>query len=228
MESASCAGHCRPGRTSRALAFGFRESVVVDRLRRRTGLIPVLRMRSGIAPDLEETALRSVPTPIACQLTELSTDKLREWTRRRALVPADVRPKGKGSPAGFSWQTILVLRIAVLLRDRFNLELQAHKHSLDNLRKALRTKSFIVLWGQRLALHSNGDWSFLEQAEAAPGTDTLLIHLDPHLRVLRDGFTLPDAEAQNGQLDLFSLPAVRGRPARNAAADVRPRRHRAA
>ena len=174
--------------------------------------------------------LRSVPTPIACQLAELSTDKLREWTSRRALVPADVRPKGKGSPAGFSWQTILVLRIAVLLRDQFNLELQAHKRSLENLRKALRSKSFIALWGQRLALQGSGDWSFLEQAEPAPENDALLIHLDAHLRVLRDGFALPDAEAQNGQLDLFSLPAVheRARPARRAVADARPRRRRRA
>ena len=89
--------------------------------------------------------MRSVPTPRACQLSGLSTEKLREWTSRRALVPADVRPKGKGSPARFSWQTILVLRISVLLRDQFSLELQAHKVSFDKLRKALRSKSFIAL-----------------------------------------------------------------------------------
>jgi hypothetical protein len=108
--------------------------------------------------------VRSVPTPRACQLSGLSTEKLREWTSRRALVPADVRPKGKGSPARFSWQTILVLRIAVLLRDQFSLELQAHKVSFDKLRKALRSKSFIALWGQRLALQGDGAWSFLDES----------------------------------------------------------------
>jgi len=73
--------------------------------------------------------LRFVTAPIAAKLVGLSTDKLREWTSRRALVPADVRPKAKGSPAQFSWQTVLVLRIAVLLREDFHLELQAHKSS---------------------------------------------------------------------------------------------------
>ena len=36
--------------------------------------------------------MRLVTTPVASKLTGLSTEKLREWTSRRALVPADVRP----------------------------------------------------------------------------------------------------------------------------------------
>lgn len=174
--------------------------------------------------------MRSVPTPVACQLTELSADKLREWTSRRALVPADIRPKGKGSPAQFTWRTILVLRIAVLLRDQFSLELQAHKASLDKLREALGSKSFIALWGQRLALQSSRNWVFLDQAEGAPETDALVVHLDPHLRVLRDWFALPDAEATQGQMDLFSLPAMHDRTAATASssASTRPRHRRTA
>lgn len=155
--------------------------------------------------------MRLVPTPLACQLSGLSTDKLREWTSRRALIPADVPPKGKGSPARFSWQTILVLRIAALLRDRFGLELQAHKASFDELRRVLGTKSFIALWGQRLALYWDGNWSFLEKYDPAPEADAILVHLNPHLRVLRDGFALPDAAASSGQMDLFSLPAIHGK-----------------
>ncbi len=171
--------------------------------------------------------MRSVPTPRACQLSGLSTEKLREWTSRRALVPADVRPKGKGSPARFSWQTILVLRIAVLLRDQFSLELQAHKVSFDKLRKALRSKSFIALWGQRLALQGDGAWSFLDESDPAPEADALLIQLDPHLRVLRDGFALPDPAGQSGQMDLFSLTAIHGRPAGVDGAARRRRRRTA-
>lgn len=187
-------------------------------------------MRSGGVPDLRRWSLRSVPTPVACQLAELSTDKLREWTSRRALVPADIRPKGKGSPAQFTWQTILVLRIAVLLRDQFSLELQAHKASLEKLREALRSKSFIALWGQRLALQASRDWVFLDEAERLPEADALVIHLDPHLRVLRDGFALPDAEASQGQMDLFSLPAIHDRTAAtgSASASARPRHRRTA
>jgi hypothetical protein len=93
-----------------------------------------------------------VPTPIASQLTGLAAEKPREWTSRRALIPADRRPQGKGSPAKFSWQTILGLRVAVLLRNQFRLELQAHKAAFADLRKLLRSQSFIALWGKRLVL----------------------------------------------------------------------------
>ena len=148
-----------------------------------------------------------MPTPIASQLTGLSTDKLREWTSRRALIPADQRPKQKGSPAKFSWQTILVLRVAVLLRDQFSLELQAHKAAFADLRKLLRSQSFIALWGKRLALGPGGTWAFLDDADSAPEADALLITLNPHLAVLRDGFALPGASEER-QLDLFSLPTV--------------------
>jgi hypothetical protein len=164
--------------------------------------------------------LRFVPTPVASQLTGLSTDKLREWTSRRALIPADQRPKTKGSPAKFSWQTILVLRVAVLLRDQFSLELQAHKTSFDNLRRQLRSQSFIALWGKRLALGPDGIWSLLDNTVAAPKEDVLLISLDPHLFALRDGFALPSASDEH-QLDLFSLPVFRGKQRRQTAARSR-------
>jgi len=168
--------------------------------------------------------LRFVTTPVASELTGLSTDKLREWTSRRALVPADVRPKGKGSPAKFSWQTILILRIVVLLRDSFSLELHAHKASFARLQKELRARSFIALWGRRLALDAAGAWSLVEKDDPGPTGDLLLVELDPHLRVLRDRFALPDAAASAGQLDLFSLPAVqaRRRDARSGVARLAP------
>lgn len=124
------------------------------------------------------------------------------------MVPADVRPRQKGSPAKFSWQTVLILRIAFLLRAQFSLELEAHKASFASLRKELRTTSFIGLWGRRLALSSDGAWTLVDPGAPAPDVDALLIRLDPHLTVLRDGFALPDVAAARGQLDLFSLPAV--------------------
>jgi hypothetical protein len=153
--------------------------------------------------------MRLVPTPVASQLTGLSTEKLREWTRRRALVPADVRPQQKGSPAQFSWQTILILRVAVLLRDRFGVELQFHKESFAKLRKVLRSASFIALWGRRLVLTSQGELSLLDDQSPLPASDALLIRLDPHLSIIRDGFALPDVAAVAGQLDMFSLHSVR-------------------
>ena len=151
-----------------------------------------------------------MPTPIASQLTGLSTDKLREWTSRRALIPADQRPKRKGSPAKFSWQTILVLRVAVLLRDQFSLELQANRSAFADLRKLLRAQSFIALWGKRLVLAPGRTWYFLDAAGSTPESDALLIALDPHLIIIRDGFALPGATEER-QLDLFTLPTVHGK-----------------
>jgi DNA-binding transcriptional MerR regulator len=152
--------------------------------------------------------LRLVPTPVVSKLTGLSTETLREWTRRRAVVPADVRPKQKGSPAQFTWQTVLVLRVAVHLRDQFHLELEAHKASFANLKHELETKSFIELWGQQLALRSDGSWELVGLQPVVLQGDLLLLELDPHLHVLRDGFAMPDDKSMRGQLDLFSLPNV--------------------
>lgn len=152
--------------------------------------------------------MRLVPTPVASQLTGLSTEKLREWTSRRALVPADVRPRQKGSPAQFGWETILTLRLAVLLRDQFGIELQFHKENFAKLRKELRVASFIALWGRCLALTSQGELSLLDDQSRLIVDDAILIHLDPHLCIIRDGFALPDAASSAGQPDLFALSSV--------------------
>lgn len=126
-------------------------------------------------------------------------------------MPADVRPKGKGSPAKFSWQTILVLRLAVLLRNSFGFELAAHKAAFADLRATLRAKSPIGLWGNRLTLSMASEWAFLQKGDVVPGGDFLVVELDPHLRILRDRFALPGETATAGQLDLFSLPNLQGR-----------------
>lgn len=88
-----------------------------------------------------------VPTRRATTLTGLSTTKLREWTRRRTLIPADIPPKIQGSPAQYSWQTILLLRLAVTLRERFHLELQAHREIFRRLGCDLQERPFLALWG---------------------------------------------------------------------------------
>ena len=167
--------------------------------------------------------MRLVPTQIACTLAGLSTERLREWTSRRALIPADVAPTRKGQPARFSWRTILVLRLAVVLRERFAVELEHHRSGLSSLRERLDSLSFIALWGQSVTLDAEGTWSLVDQS-TGPAGDALLLRLDPHLEVLRDGFELPGAPPSS-QLDLFALPAIlrdemsrtRLRPARNAA-----------
>lgn len=151
-----------------------------------------------------------VPTPVASRLTGLSIDLLREWTVRRALIPADERPGRKGAPAQYSWQTILVLRLATTLHRQFRIELQGHKDLFDSLRQTLTRMSFIALWGRRIAFYGNDRWELLGAGDAvAAGEDVLILGLDQHLDVLREGFALPSPIRREGQLELFPVRAVR-------------------
>lgn len=150
--------------------------------------------------------MQFVPTRDATRLTGLSTEQLREWTSRRALIPADVKPKGHGSPARYSWQTILLLRLAVTLRDRFKLELQAHRDLFSDLGSSLSRMSFLSLWGKSLALYGGQRWTLIDPSGSDVRTeDCIILTLDPHLQVLATGFALPQPDAP-GQFTLF--PAV--------------------
>lgn len=153
--------------------------------------------------------MRFVKTPAAAQLTGLSTVTLREWTNRRALIPADLAPKGKGSPAGFTWHTILLLRIAVVLRDRFHFELQPHRDLFACLKAGFQRTSFIALWGKSLILRGDKNWSLVEDADGLPlAEDAVVIRLQPHLEALSAGFSLPHPARLSGQLELFPARSV--------------------
>lgn len=168
--------------------------------------------------------MRLVPTRQAVQLTGLSPAQLREWTSRRALIPADVPPRKRGCSAQYSWQTILLLRLAVTLRDRFCLELQAHRSLFTALHRGLRGESFVALWGKALALHGRDRWILFD--EAGPEllrTDAVVLRLNPHLDALSEGFALPTPSSSAGQLDLFPAAPVGG-PGPGAAARTRASR----
>lgn len=157
--------------------------------------------------------MRLVTTRHAVRLAGLSAPTLREWTSRRALIPADVPPKSRGSAAQFSWQTILLLRLAATLRDRFHLQLQAHQSLFDSLRRDLRGRSFIALWHKAFALHGGDHWSLVEDTCADPlRQDALVILLNPHLAVLSEGFALPGLGEASGQFDLFPAGRVKQPP----------------
>jgi hypothetical protein len=157
--------------------------------------------------------MRLVSTREATLLTGLSTDRLREWTSRRAIIPADVRPKGHGSPAQFTWQTILVIRLAAALRGRFRVELHGHRPLFASLRRGLRGASFIALWDKRLAIHSSSRWFLLDASSATPeADDAIVLHLAPHLEVLSSGFALPLPPTAAGQLDLFPAQGLPPNP----------------
>lgn len=150
--------------------------------------------------------MQLVTTRDATRLTGLSTEQLREWTSRRALIPPDVKPKGHGSPARYSWQTILLLRLAIVLRDRFKMELHAHRQLFAELSAGLARTSFLSLWGKSLALYGGAKWGVVDpRDEGVVIDDCIVLCLDPHLQQLSESFALPKPAAF-GQLQLF--PAV--------------------
>lgn len=149
-----------------------------------------------------------VTTRDATRLTGLSTEQLREWTSRRALILPDVKPKGHGSPARYSWQTILLLRLAVVLRDRFKLELHAHRDLFAELGAGLAQASFLSLWGKSLALSGGVQWRVIDpQDEGSVIDDCIVLRLDAHLQQLSDSFSLPNPTVP-GQLQLFPALGV--------------------
>lgn len=141
-------------------------------------------------------------------LTGLSADRLREWAGRRGLVRPDVPAQGKGSQARYSWQTVLALRLAGVLKDQFKVELQAHRELLAKVQSELAGKSFPALRGCVLALYGDVRVELREPSEGSRKAETavLLLPLDTHLQVLSNGFGVPDGMQQRS---LFPAVGVR-------------------
>lgn len=154
-------------------------------------------------------AARLIPTSEAARLTGLPVATFREWTVRRSLIVPDVSPAGKGSSAKFAWQTVLVLRIAALLKNCLHIELQAYQKSFAELRSLLGRTSFVKLWGCQLLCDLDGKWETLGPSKKVVPEDSIVFALDPHLAILRDGFALPRQSGPE-QLDLFTLDVLHG------------------
>lgn len=152
--------------------------------------------------------MQLVTTRDATRLTGLSTEQLREWTSRRALILPDVKPKGHGSPARYSWQKILLLRLAVVLRDRFKLELHAYRDVFAELATDLAGTSFLSLWGKSLALYGGAKWDVIDSKdENLASDDCIVLWLDPHLQRISEFFSLAKL-ATPGQFQLFPALGV--------------------
>lgn len=155
--------------------------------------------------------MRLLKTRQVPALTGLTVDQIRDWTVRRGLIRPDIPARKRGSEAQFSWQTVLVLRLAVVLRNRFHVELQAHRDLLLEVRAFLEGRSFIALWGERLAICG------LRRAELVSSIsdldeheDVIVLTLDRHLEVLSREFGFQDTFRQ---LPLFSVTEVGGKEA---------------
>ena len=138
-------------------------------------------------------------------LTGLTADQLREWTVRRGLIQPDEPAQKRGREARFSWQTVLVLRLAVVLRTRFHVELQAHRDLLASARELLDGASFPGLWGATLAIYGLTRCELLGARLLLPSAeeDVILLRLNRHLEALSQGFGFSEPISQ---LPLF--PAV--------------------
>lgn len=148
--------------------------------------------------------MRLIGSRDVLKLTGLSGDQLREWTVRRGLIHPDVPASRQGQQAQFGWQTVLVLRLAVVMRSRFHVELQAHRDLLARVRCLLNGRSFPSLWGHRLAIFGLQRCALLGTGDPLPADeDVFLLALHAHLEALSQGFGVAEPIAQ---LPLF--PAV--------------------
>lgn len=151
--------------------------------------------------------MKLVQTGDVLKLTGLSTDQLREWTVRRSLIRPDIIPNGSGTRAKFTWQTVLLLRLAIVLRETFHVELQAHRGLLWALGARLSKASFPALRGAVLLIRPQGDFELVTAGETAALTgDRLMLELDSHLDVLSVGFGMAKPLQQ---LPLFPAVALR-------------------
>lgn len=140
-------------------------------------------------------------------LTGLSADQLREWTVRRGLIHPDVPASRQGQQAQFGWQTVLLLRLAVVMRSRFHVELQVHRDLLVRALALLSGRSFPSLWGSTLAIYGLEHCALLAVNEPVPADqDAILLRLNDHLEILSRGFGVTEPIAQ---LQLFPAVGIR-------------------
>jgi hypothetical protein len=142
------------------------------------------------------------------KLTGLTSDQLREWTSRRGLIEADTKPNGPGTRARFAWQSVLLLRIAIVLKERFHVELEAQKPLFSALSVRLKRTSFPALRETALILELDNGFDIVPLEalrHVMTKGDCLVLLLDPHLNVLSTQFGMLDPMRQ---LPLFPARAV--------------------
>lgn len=166
----------------------------------------------GIMPEPEEV-VRLIGSRDVLKLTGLSADQLREWTVRRGFVQPDIPAARQGQQAQFGWQTVLLLRLAVVMRGRFHIELQVHRDLLLRARQLLDGRSFPGLWGHQLAIFGLESCALLSASDPLPADqEVILLPLKSHLEVLSQSFGVSEPIAQ---LPLFPAVGLRRSEASN-------------
>ena len=139
-------------------------------------------------------------------LTGLSGHQLREWTGRRALIQADMPARGKGTQARYSWQTVLVLRLALVLRQEFHLDLQHCSEQLAELQRRLKGRSFLSLRGHALVLGDESRIALVRVSAVQIGQEAIVVV--PLERYLQSLMVVLEEEAGAKQLPLFRARAL--------------------
>ena len=148
-------------------------------------------------------AMRLVQSADALQVTGLTRSQLREWTGRRELILPDVSPDGPGRHALYAWQTLLVLRLLLVLHNDFAAEVGAWAPAAMNLREKLKNTSFPSLWHLSV-FFPNRHTALLVDDVAKVGHTGLILPLESHLTVLASKLSLPRPD----QLSLLLPVAV--------------------
>lgn len=141
----------------------------------------------------------------ALDVTGLTRNQLREWTGRgrRELISPDVDPNGPGRHALYAWQTLLVLRLLLVLHNDFATEVGAWAPAAKNLRMKLNRVSFPSLWHFSV-FFPNRQTALLVGDVAEISGAGVILPLEPHLTALATKLSLPRPD----QLSLFPPMAV--------------------
>ena len=141
----------------------------------------------------------------ALEVTGLTRNQLREWTGRgrRELISPDIGPDGPGRHALYAWQTLLVLRLLLVLHNEFAAEVGAWAPAAKNLREKLDGASFPTLWHLSV-FFPNRRTALLVDDVSKIGHTGLILPLQSHLTILSSKLSLPPPN----QISLFLPLAV--------------------
>lgn len=142
----------------------------------------------------------------AIRLTGLTRNQLREWCgrSRRGILEPDVSPGGPGRHAMYAWQTLLTLRLLLVLHERFGVEIGQLSTMAKTLRARLTGTSFPALWPLWAAMVDSHTIELTSSPEHVINSGGIVLPLRPHLEVLASEMSLPVDE----QLPLLPPMAV--------------------
>ena len=143
----------------------------------------------------------------ALEATGLTRSQLREWTGRgrREIVSPDVGPNGPGRHALYAWQTLLVLRLLLVLHTEYATEVGAWAPAAKDLREKLDSTPFPSLWNVSV-FFPNLHTALLIDNVSKVDRPGLILPLESHLTLLASKLSLPRPD----QLPLFLPVAMSG------------------